>query len=258
MSQDGKIFLIVGGGKFGKKALDYAKKNKYITILIDINPDCYCAKHTDISLNNIDELNRQEFKPNCSYFLNRDVEIIYKLIPLLNPEYIIPVVPIHLMASLVTSILNIRPIKFTPNHRLAETLILQGNKELILSHDAEQGVVYLSYAKFDEICPDNCTGPLNYCPNFKRDKEITITQYLKDFYNSNEIYNIKKNDEFNIMIIIESEQIEAGLGGLSGKQVNFILNQLKSDLNVLIGLECNVIVGTTCNCHGVVNFFKIN
>jgi hypothetical protein len=256
MSQDTKFLIIVGGGKFGKKALDYAKKNKYTTILIDINPDCYCAKHADKTLDYIDDLNGQDLTPNCLYFLNRDVDIIHELIPLLNPEYVIPVVPIHLMASLVNSFLNENSIKLNPNNKLAEILILRGNRELILSHDTEQGVIYLSHAKIDEICPDNCAGPLYYCPNFKREKDITITQYLKDFYHCNKIISVEKNEIINITIIIESEQLEAGLGGLRAKDISLILKELKHDLNLINIQKYNVIIATTCNCHGVINFYR--
>ncbi len=40
MLQDNKFLIIVGGGKFGKIALDFAKENKFTTLLIDNNPDC--------------------------------------------------------------------------------------------------------------------------------------------------------------------------------------------------------------------------
>jgi len=256
MAQDTKFLIIVGGGKFGKKALDYAKKHKYTMILIDIDPDCYCAKYTDKRLENINKISIQELSSGQSYFLNHDVEIIYKLLPMLNPEYIIPVVPIHLMATLVISLISENKIKLSPNKGCSEHLNSKGNQELILSHDTEQGVVYLSHAKIDEICPDNCAGPLNYCPNFKRDKNITITQYLKDFYDSNEIYSFKKNNNINMIIIIESEQLEAGLGGLKGKDVNIILDEIKNNLDFLFDQKCNIIIATTCNCHGVVNFYK--
>ena len=256
MAQDFKFLLIIGGGKFGKKALDYAKKHKYTTFLIDIQPDCYCAQHADLLLDDIVELNIQDLIPGCSYFLNEDIEIIYNLISLLNPEYIIPVVPIHLMASLINSLLNEKSITLNPSNRLAESLILNGNQELILSHNATQGIVYLSHAKIDEICPDNCIGPLDYCPNFNRVKEITITQYLKDFYDSNEIIKIEKNTINNVTIIIESKQLQAGLGGLKGREVKITLKELKRHLSLLSNQKCNIIIATTCNCHGVVTFYK--
>jgi hypothetical protein len=256
MSQDTKVLIIVGGGKFGKKALDYAKYNKYTTILIDINPDCYCAKYTDFTLDNIDELAIQELTSGKSYFLNQDIEAIYNLPEMLNPEFIIPVVPVHLMANLIISLLNKNTIDISPNKELVNYLATNGDQDLILSHNSEQGVVYLSYARIDEVCPDNCAGPLIYCPNFKREKDITITQYLKDFFHSNEIVKIEKNDIINIFIIIESQQLIAGLGGLNGKDINFILKEVNNNIEIFNNQEFNITIATTCNCHGVVNFYK--
>jgi len=60
MSLDNKFLIIVGGGKFGKKALDFAMTNDFTTFLIDINPDCFCAKYTDKTLDDIDELKIKE------------------------------------------------------------------------------------------------------------------------------------------------------------------------------------------------------
>jgi hypothetical protein len=256
MSLDNKFLIIAGGGKFGKIALDFAMKNKFKTVLIDINPDCFCAKYTDKTLYDIDELKIKELLPRKSYFLNQDMEIIYDLIPILNPEYIIPVVPIHLMATLVISLLNENSINLKSNKKLAEYLIINGNQDLMLSHNAEQGVIYFSHAKLEEICPDSCAGPLNYCPNFKREKDVTITQYLKDFYSTNEIFKIESTDIVNITIIIESRQLKAGLGGLKGKEINKIFKKLKNNLEYLNTQKCNVFIATTCACHGVANFYK--
>ena len=160
------------------------------------------------------------------------------------------------MATLVISRLNENDIKLSPNKDLTEEVIAQGNQKLILSHHTKQGVVYLSHARIDEICPDNCAGPLNYCPNFKRDKEITITQYLKNLYDSTEIIKIENNDTVNITIIIESQQLKAGLGGLKGRDINLILKELKNNIELFKTQKCNAIIATTCNCHGVINFYK--
>lgn len=256
MLQDSKFLIIVGGGKFGKIALDFAKKNNFTTLLIDNNPNCYCAKRVDKTLKNIDKLKLEKLSIGDTYFLNQDMEIIYDLLSMVNPEYIIPVVPIHLMANLVISLLNENAIKLSPNKDLTEYLATIGNQDLILSHNTEQGVIYLSHAKIDEICPDNCAGPLNYCPNFKRDKDTTITQYLKKFYNISEIFNLENNDTVNITIIIESQQLKAGLGGLKGRDINLILKELKNNIELFKTQKCNAIIATTCNCHGVINFYK--
>lgn len=39
------LLLIVGRGKFGEKALNYAKSQKYRAIVIDKDPNCLCSQY---------------------------------------------------------------------------------------------------------------------------------------------------------------------------------------------------------------------
>ena len=120
----------------------------------------------------------------------------------------------------------------------------------------EKGVVYLSYAKIDEICPDNCPGPISYCPTFQRKKPVTITEYLKNYYGTINSVNIKKDKITEIVIINESYQLMPGLGGLKGEDIQNSLKILRENLDILNKQEFNIIIATTCNCHGVINFYK--
>ena len=115
---------------------------------------------------------------------------------------------------------------------------------------------YLSYAKIDEICPDNCSGPISYCPNFKREKPQTITQYLKSYYGTSNSISIKKEEVSEVTIIIESYQLLPGLGGLKGNDIQNILKFLRDNMDFLSSRKFNMIIATTCNCHGVINFYK--
>lgn len=259
ISLQNNFLIIAGGGKFGKIALNFAIKNNYIAIIIDINPNCQVSKFSNKTFKDFKEFKSKikELNNGDICFLNQDVSIILELIMYLKPEYVIPVVPIHLMASIINSFLiNNNLISLIPNKNLTEDFINNANPNLILNSNLEQGIVYLSYAKINEICPDNCSGPLNYCPNFKRDKPMTITSYLRDYFNVLNIVNVELNEFYNIFIISESYQLMPGLGGLKGKDINFIFEKLNKNLNVLLNQKCNVIVATTCNCHGVINFYK--
>ncbi|MHA1527323.1 MAG: hypothetical protein ACTSQD_09840 [Promethearchaeota archaeon] len=172
--------FIAGGGQFGLKAIDFIKKNNFKTVLIDSNPNCFAAEFTSKRFDTLEDLNLhiKDLKDGEIYFLNTDVLIVLDLIEELNPKYIIPVVPIHLIASFITSFLLRSSIILTPNHNLTEDFLEHIDPELLLNQMNKEGVVYLSYAKIDEICPDNCSGPISYCPNFKREKPKTITQKL--------------------------------------------------------------------------------
>ena len=251
--------IIAGGGQFGLKAIDFVKKNNYKTVLIDSNPKCFAAEFASKKFDNLEDfnLNLKDLKDGEIFFLNTDILIVLDLIEELKPKYIIPVVPIHLMASIITSFLNKMSISLTPNKSLSKDFLENIDPELLLNQLNEDGVVYLSYAKIDEICPDNCLGPISYCPTFKREKPITITQYLKNYYGISNMVKIRKEDNSEIIIINESYQLMPGLGGLKGNDIQNILVLLHDNMKFISEKNINVIIATTCNCHGVINFYDV-
>ena len=250
--------IIAGGGKFGLKAIDFIKENNFKTVLIDSNPNCFAAEFASKRFDTLEEfnLNLKDLKDGEIFFLNTDVMIVFDLIEELNPTYIIPVVPIHLMALFITSFLLKFSISLTPNNSLTKKFLEDIDPEILLNQISEEGVVYLSYAKIDEICPDNCSGPISYCPNFKREKPKTITQYLKSYYGTFNSINIRKEKISEITIINESYQLQPGLGGLKGNDIQNILKVLRDNMDLLSHQKFDMIIATTCNCHGVINFYK--
>ncbi len=250
--------IIAGGGKFGLKAIDFIKKNNFKTVLIDSDPNCFAAEFASKRFDTLEDFNLhlKDLKDGEIYFLNTDILIVLDLIEELNPKYIIPVVPVHLMASFITSFLLRSSIILTPNNNLTEDFLEHIDPELLLNQMNEEGVVYLSYAKIDEICPDNCSGPISYCPNFKREKPKTITQYLTSYYGTFNSVNIKKEEISEIIIINESYQLMPGLGGLKGNDIRDILKVLRDNMDFLSHQKFDMVIATTCNCHGVINFYK--
>ena len=49
--------LIAGGGKFGEKAVQFAKEKEYNTLIIDRDPNCYAAQLADDSTTDFQTLN---------------------------------------------------------------------------------------------------------------------------------------------------------------------------------------------------------
>ncbi|MHA1468406.1 MAG: hypothetical protein ACTSP6_10075 [Promethearchaeota archaeon] len=250
--------IIAGGGQFGLKAIDFIKEKNLKTVLIDSNPKCFAAEFASKKFDNLEDfnLNLNDLKDGEIFFLNTDILIVLDLIEELNPTYIIPVVPIHLMASFIISFLLKYSINLTPNNNLTKDFLKNIDPELLLNQMNEEGVVYLSYAKIDEICPDNCSGPISYCPNFKREKPQTVTQYLKSYYGTSNSFNIRKKEISEIIIINESYQLMPGLGGLKGNDIRDILKVLRDNMDFLSHQKFDMVIATTCNCHGVINFYK--
>ena len=177
---------------------------------------------------------------NTTYFINDDFTIITDLLNSTEIEYVIPVVPIHLMASIISTYLKENSITLNPDSINTKNFTNKCNDELILSSNFEQGIVFMSYAKSNEICPDNCVGPPNFCPHFKREKSITITFFLRKCYEIDKYINISNDDLIKILIIIESYQLKPGLGGLKGVEVKNILKILNQQLTSIKNKSCEM------------------
>jgi len=253
-----KIIIIAGGGKYGDKAVNYALNNDYTVILIDSNPNCEAAKYANLTTLNIDNIisNLESTIPKQLYFLNQDIAVLNDLLEKVKPEYVIPVVPIHLMAKIVEDFLSKNSIKLFPDNESLFKFVKHDDLNLILDKNPNQGILYLSYAKIDETCPDMCACPLNYCPNLNREKPITITEYVKNFLEMTNLIRAKENKNNELLIVLNSYQLTSGLGGLKGEEVSIILEKLKNKIDALKKKKFNLTIATACNCHGVISFYK--
>ncbi|TFF92819.1 MAG: hypothetical protein EU544_06805 [Promethearchaeota archaeon] len=252
-----KFLLIAGGGKFGLKAIQYGLDHNYVIIVIDSDPNCAAANISNVISKSRQEVlsKKNELPPDKIYFIQDDILILDSLIKELRPEYVIPVVPIHLLAVLIKKQLKPFSLSLESAPSCLKDFLSNANPELILSNDPKKGVIYLSYAKGDEICPENCMGPPGYCPNFDREKPITITKYLQESFKVSGNFQIHSNHKKALIIILESQQLTAGLGGLKGSDLLNVFDNLQANLSIL-KKEFYLAIATTCNCHGVLNFFK--
>jgi hypothetical protein len=252
-----RFLLIAGGGKFGKKAIKFAKKNKYSAIIIDNNPNCLASKEIPQRFEDLAELieySNQHQKDEI-LFLESDISIINKILNEFKFSWFIPVVPIHLTALIVKNFMISNNIQLLSDNITCKVYSRKIKPDLLLTSPIQEGIVYLSYAKEDEVCPEDCPGPPNYCPTFKRVKPITITDYLKKIFEISGNFNLLKHKK-KLIIIVHSYQLMPGLGGLKGLDIYSIYNLLKENLNYLKKSQLDLIVATSCNCHGVINFYK--
>ena len=95
-----------------------------------------------------------------------------------------------------------------------EPLLNEKNLPHEINTFAAKDTLYLSYAKWDEKCPENCNAPLDYCPVHKRNKPFTVIDIIKNAYDSELLYSF------------ESEQLAPGIGGINCKKMEKLLFSL--------------------------------
>lgn len=234
--------------------------------------------------------NKRENKESETYFYAMDMHSIPLLLSLGIPENIIPAVPCHAVAYILADILKF-PVQQTwnegsqadlPEKEISEINLSGGNRpvnelfirpkdselmpffetlaavfpeDVIAGSYPEYGMLFFSYAREGEICPDGCPGPRDRCPIFGRNKPKTITEYSRELNNTISGW------------VFESHQMKPGIGGLKGEEFKQNILEIMEFVSTLQEersfrksekpKEKAFFIATTCTCHGVLNLFYI-
>ncbi|MDQ1276400.1 MAG: hypothetical protein QG610_1978 [Euryarchaeota archaeon] len=234
--------------------------------------------------------NKEENSESEAYFYKMDMNSIPSLFTLGIPEYIIPAVPCHAVAYMLANFLKsfnkelstneaqeekspvkelfIRPEDFQLRS-FFEVIVAAFPEDVIAGLYPEYGMLFFSYAREGEICPDGCPGPRDHCPTFGRKKPETITEYTR------ELVHVIPGWVF------ESHQMKPGIGGLKGEELKQNLLEIAEfvkkvqennsvDTDSARGRteddgnkdekikERAFFIATTCTCHGVLNLFMLH
>ncbi len=230
------------------------------------------------------ELERKEENTGSkAYFYKMDLDSIPFLLGLGIPEYVIPAVPCHAVSYMLPYLLKL-PLESwehgSPEEILSENqsksrpvtelfirpedkrLMAFFNKlaasfpeDVIAGSYPDYGMLFFSYAREGEICPDGCPGPRDRCPTFGRKKPETVTEYAERLLRNLPGW------------VFESHQMKPGIGGLKGTELRQNLLEILEFLRKFKdyrneerfeNLENRTFfVATTCTCHGVLNLFHV-
>ena len=234
------------------------------------------------------------------YFYKMDICEIPFLLSFGIPEYIIPAVPYHVSAYILPGLLSCPFKKASERGRISENepeipsqpiikelfiepdnfelmiffenIVREFPESILAGQSPEQGMLFFSYARAGEICPDDCPGPRTHCPTFEREKPQTITEYVRKL--------TKKLPGW----VFESHQMKPGIGGLKGVDLKQNLLEILEFLKLYESLNAResgspgeseaynnfcaefegkelskkfFFIATTCTCHGVLNLFYI-
>lgn len=269
-------YLVLGGGKIGTDFVQYAKKQGHPFVLV-IDMDEHAPASRDaavIDRTTLFEILRDQeqfFRDVHSesgvamdatlqkgiYFHCMDVADIASILNFGIPEYLVPAIPSHALVNMVVDILKtdngsklVDVLQIADNDRerltLFEDIQSYFPEDLVVFKSHEHAVIFLSYAKEGEICPAECTGPSDYCYNFKREKPDTITGYAR-----------KIPSEY-MGWVFESCQVKPGIGGIYGPDLkNYLIEIMehvrKTDIEEPSSLKRVFFIVTSCNCHGILN-----
>ena len=214
-----KNIWIIGAGKFGKKAaVAMSQKSKKVDItFVDNNPD----------------LVQSIIEGGYKIIKMDGVDFIIKNLNSRNyPDWIIPVIPVHLAYEWVKS-------RLSKKYIIEPVNVPSGVEKLVPNPlRGKNGELYMSYADF--ICPDDCPEPGDICTHTKKPRLGILHQTLAQIE-----YNGYKS------VVIKSRQLAPGIGGYSPGDLYSVLDSAADS-------KIPVLFSTACKCHGVMNAFEIH
>ncbi|MCX8172709.1 MAG: NAD-binding protein [Archaeoglobaceae archaeon] len=145
--------IIVGGGKFGVKAVEYLLKEGRDFLVLDKDPNCEVARNFDVKI------------------INVGAEKLGEIVEKLNPEWIFPTAPLHVAAETVRN-------DFEPWNEGIEEILIRIPKNIVVS--SVKGSIFLSYNR-DKRCPPNCIAP-EICPITKIKREKPMFELLSSAF----------------------------------------------------------------------------
>src|SRR4030042_3493198 len=167
---------IIGGGKFGLQALQWAFKSHRKAIVFDSDPQALVRNHVHAILPMERKWSEEDLTQAPSVLvLGNAMDVAVPILQLIFPAYVIPTIPVHFLAASLLYIAKQKNQTYVPDADEITRIAKQFSKPLNMSPNPQEGIIILSYAQPGELCPPQCLGPLDFCPTFNRKKEKTIT-----------------------------------------------------------------------------------
>lgn len=209
---------IIGGGKFGLiSAQALRKKHPAARIVVVDQDQAVCSG-----------MEKRSFQSVCMdgiSFLNRS------LTDPAFPDWIVPVVPVHLtyewVKARLTAAYTIDPIPVPDSVLMQIPNVMHGSGPQ----------VYSSIADF--LCPEDCPEPSGNCTHTGKLRPCLLYEQLERLTNG-EIPSI----------VVKSRKLAPGVGG-------FRPAALFTALEAVSAATGPVLLSTACSCHGVINAFEI-
>jgi hypothetical protein len=210
--------LIIGGGKYGCKAIDHLRQKHKSFVVVDLDSNCLAVQRFALK-------SSLSISSQGEHFVVGGLPKALELIDCLKPEYIFPTAPLHIAAEMAKIKFNLSPWSEAINGilpRLPEVVVLEAGK----------GKMILSFNR-DHNCLDNCAMP-EVCPSSGTKKPCTMTRLMR--FACPEAF------------ILISHSMAPGMGALKGSELSKFFDWAKT--------KENFVVGTACDCHGVFSAFQ--
>jgi hypothetical protein len=236
----GKLAFVMGGGKFGTRALQYLKAKRCKVLLADINPDCTAKSEVTVQAASLDVADSLA-DGQAAFLVGDAVKLLLALLETKVPDLVVTAIPGNAAAKVVTGWLSKRGCKLEPYRKVIPKVLENIPKSLISFVDQDSAVIVVSYMPSHMRCRENCVPPKDFCAVTGRPKLASMDKLLEF-----SVYN-----HTDASTILRSRQLKGGLGAIDGKELHSLLKRLEN-----LHKPYTLAIGTACDCHGILNLTK--
>jgi hypothetical protein len=236
-----KLVFVMGGGKFGTKALRHLKAKGAKVLMVDVNSNCLASLEVDVLGADFDVLDSLE-GGQAAFLVGDAIDLLVDFLANKAPDFVVTAIPGNAIANVVEVWLGKRGIKLEPYLQVVPKVLENIPKSLVLFVDYTCGVLVVSYMPSNIRCRENCMPPKNICALTGRPKLASMNKLLE----------FSVYDHTDVSEIFCSKQLTGGLGAINGKKLRSLLKRL-----VNIQKPYTLAIGTACDCHGILNLTKV-
>ncbi len=208
-----ETFWIIGGGQFGRRAVELLKKDAPAGKIIVVDKIPIRNLPDGIEMICADGITwlTEHFTPDAAV------------------DKIIPALPVHLAADwLKTQLIN--------KHTIVHPAEITDAQLCHFPHPMRINPSRIVMSHADFICPPNCSEPGDLCTYTGKKRPTSLYRLLETMVIGN-----------FVPLIVRSRQFHSGVGGFFPEDLWHLLERAR----LLPGTP--LLIGTACKCHGVVD-----
>jgi hypothetical protein len=210
-----KRVLVIGGGTFGKKAVQFALGESFEVFLIDSDPKC----------------SARSLVPD-DRFIREQAGTAYETVMKLAPDLIVPAAPRHMVAEWLAG-----QFGYQPSRQGIERCSARFPENYIDSTSPGTGIMTLSLAEKGQICPEDCPGPPDLCPLTGKAKKQPLWEIIRSAF---------EEGPFDLHAVLVPKPFGQSLGAFPAEEI-FSLFETISRTH-----PESIACATASACHGVI------
>jgi len=229
--------VVIGGGKYGSKAVKALRGRARRIVVIDNDPQCPARPQSDRACSLGDHIS---FADGISFIAADGSSTLLRIFSSgIVPDYVVPSIPQNVMAQLFRAWTASKGLEAIPDPKKTRSAGHSLSKEVLAHTDAEKGHIIVSFSNGKTCSPLCLEG--GRCPLSGEPRPMSMFRILSAQFKG------------GACKIFQSHLLAPEVGGIEGDDIADAFNSLLPKLHN----GAQLAIGTACMCHGTIDFMLL-